>query len=193
LRHKEEIFGSERALHREMILLVTSCSRAQECAATLQRDLGHSTEIAASVRRALEVTRCRAFAAIVIDENQADADPVAAEALYRELDGAVPITLNLAISGTERVVREVRSALRRRESERRLALHSATRELRSEITDAVTGILLSSQLALENPDLPPAATEQLRAVYQLAAGLRERLGPANALPGRARPAGRAPA
>lgn len=185
-------FGSPRASQKCMILLVTSCRRAQECATVLQRELGQVTEVASSVRSALQAIRRRSYAAVVLDEMQAEADPLLAEALYRELESAVPVTINLAISGTERVVREVRSALRRREAERRQALESAARELRSELTDAVTGILLSSQLALQNSGLPPAVSEQMRAIYELASSLRERLGAASGMPGRTLPADRAP-
>lgn len=167
--------GTERATGNGMVLLVTSCSRAAECAAVIERDLGDSTEVAPTLRRGLELLRRRPFAAVLVDEILTDADPAGAEALYRETDGAVPVTMNLAISGPERVVREVRSALHRRESELRNARHAAARELRSELTDAVTGILLSSQLALENPAVPADAVAQIRTVYELAASLRERL------------------
>ena len=126
-----------------------------------QRSLGRATEIATSLRSALQAVRRRSYTAVVVDEIQADADPLLAEALYREMESAIPVTLNLAISGTPRVVREVRSALRRREAEHRRALESAARELRSELTDAVTGILLSSQLALQNPELPASSTDRV--------------------------------
>jgi hypothetical protein len=66
-----------------------------------------------------------------------------------------------------------------------MAQQEAARQLRSELTDALTGILLSSQMALENPGLPPAAAEQIRAVVELAASLRERLGCVNGQPARA--------
>jgi hypothetical protein len=174
--------GTERAAEKHVILLVTSCSRSSECAAALQRELGQPTEIAGSLRQALQQSRRRAFAALVVDEILADADRKSAELLYGEAGQAVPVTLNLAISGSERVVREVRSALRRRQSEWRLAQQAAAQQLRSEFTDAVTGILLSSQMALENPELPPAAARQVRAVYELAASLRDRLGPLNGQP-----------
>jgi hypothetical protein len=114
LTHNLTGSGMERAAEKGMILLVTSCSRAGECAAALKRETGHPAEIAATLRQALQQLRRQPFAAVVMDETQAEAEPSLAEALYREMDGAVPVTLNLAISGTARVVREVRSALRRR-------------------------------------------------------------------------------
>jgi hypothetical protein len=85
------------------------------------------------------------------------------------------VFVNFAISGVDRVVRDVRSALHRREEERARALRDAEAHLRSELTEAVTGILLSSQLALEVASVPAAVQARLRAVYQLAMSIRQRL------------------
>lgn len=175
LKVKPTSGGTERAAKKSMILLVTSCRRAGECAAALQRELGHPAEVAGTLRQALQQVRRQGFAAVVVDESQAEADVAAAEALYRDMDGGVAVTLNLAISGTERVVREVRGALRRRQADWRQAQAAAVRQLRSEVSDAVTGILLSSQMALEATALPVSAAEHVRAVYELAASLQQRL------------------
>jgi hypothetical protein len=87
----------------------------------------------------------------------------------------MPVFVNFAICGVDRVVRDVRSALQRRDEERARAVREAEAHLRSELTEALTGILLSSQLALEAPALPAAVQARLRSVYQLAMSMRQRL------------------
>jgi hypothetical protein len=47
--------------------------------------------------------------------------------------------------------------------------------LRSEIRDAVTGILLSTELAMRTPEVPAEAIEKLASVCQLASNIRSRL------------------
>jgi len=76
------------------------------------------------------------------------------------------------------VVRDVRSALQRRQGERLRAVREAEANLRSQLTEALTGILLSSQLTMEVPAVPAAAQARLRSVYQLAMSMRQRLEPA---------------
>jgi len=56
-----------------------------------------------------------------------------------------------------------------------IAIRAAESQLRSEIRDAVTGILLSTELAMRTPELPAEAIEKLASVCQLANGIRSRL------------------
>ncbi|MBV9086659.1 MAG: hypothetical protein JOY79_04185 [Acidobacteriaceae bacterium] len=72
-------------------------------------------------------------------------------------------------------MRDVRAALRRHEKQYAVAQHAAETALRSELNEALTGILLSSQLALSVPALPPPAEAKMRSVYQLAMDMRLRL------------------
>ncbi len=51
--------------------------------------------------------------------------------------------INFAISSIERLVRDVRAALRRRQRELQAATRKAESALRSELNEALTGILLS--------------------------------------------------
>ena len=54
-------------------------------------------------------------------------------------------------------------------------MEAATRCLRNNLSGDVTGILVSSQLALAEPSLPAAAQSKLRSVCDLAERIRVRL------------------
>jgi hypothetical protein len=158
-----------------MILIITTSPRAGECAAAIERATGESAHTASNFRRALRLLRLQEYDAIVVDQCQPEAESEAGELLPALSGAAVLIFMNLAISGVDRVVRDVRAALHRRDQEQRVAMQAAERTLSSEIKDALTGILLSSQLALSEPALPPGAEAKLRSVCELAEQMRSRL------------------
>jgi hypothetical protein len=162
-----------------MILLITSSSKAQQCACALEQGTGERTQHMATLKAAVKALRDREFDAVVIEQTLVDADPADAEVVLAESGAAIPVVVNFALSNSERLVADVRTALRRRERERAQACREAEAALRSELSEAVTGILLSSQLALATPEVPPAAQVRIRSVYQLAMSMRARLEPAN--------------
>jgi len=161
-----------------MILLITSSPRADECAAAIERATRERTQICPKLSPAARLLRSAECSALVIDQNLLEADPAAADVVLNEAETAIPVFVNFAICGMDRVLRDVRSALQRREGERMRAVREAEANLRSQLTEALTGILLSSQLAMEVPAVPAAAQARLRSVYQLAMSMRERLEPA---------------
>jgi hypothetical protein len=158
-----------------MVLLITASARAGECAAAIEKATGEAVHTAAHFRRALRLMRQREFDAIVVDQCLPDVESEAGEMLPALSGAAILLFINLALSGIERVVRDVRAALHRRDQEQRQAMQAAERILSSEIKDALTGILLSSQLALSEPALPPGAQAKLRSVCELAEQVRSRL------------------
>jgi hypothetical protein len=85
------------------------------------------------------------------------------------------VQVNLAISGIERLAREVRAAIRLRKHEEATAREVAARLLYGELTTTLTTLLLECELALETTGLPPAATERLASVHQTAQKLRAQL------------------
>jgi len=159
-----------------MILLITNSTHGQECATTLLAATRIKTEIAREVRTALARLREQEFDAVVIDESLLDPTAKTVDMLVKYSGRAVPIYLNLAVSRKERVARDVQAALRRAEQERQLVRHAAEFDLRGELKDELTGILLSIQQALETPALPAAAEVKLQTVGQMADKIRERLG-----------------
>lgn len=161
-----------------MIMLITNSTRAPECAAAIERATNERTQICPRLSLAARTLRSSECSALIIDQNLMEADPAAADVLLSEADTAIPVFVNFAICGMERVLRDVRSALQRRQGERLRAVREAEANLRSQLTEALTGILLSSQLAMEVPAVLAAAQARLRSVYQLAMSIRQRLEPA---------------
>jgi hypothetical protein len=157
-----------------MILLVTPSQRAPECAAALHDATGEEVAVAESLARAATLLRAEGYLAVVLDQYLLETEPHEAENTLEHLGTAILVQVNLAISGMERLVREVRAALQRREREEVRARQAAIGRLRSELNGTITALLLSSELALETPG-PPAAAEKLQAVHELVKKLRKQL------------------
>ena len=159
-----------------MILLITPSTRAQECAAVIHEATGEGTECVESVRRASKLLRGGEYSALVIDQYLAECDPDGTEVLLQQAGAAVPVYVNLAISGSERVLRELKQALRRTQKERQTAHRQAELSVRNELKDSLTALLLSCELALAVPQLPAAAQVKIHSACDLAKDIRSRLG-----------------
>jgi DNA-binding NtrC family response regulator len=158
-----------------MILLVTSSNRRPECGNALEQTVGESVEVCETVRKAASMLRNNEYSAVILDDPMVEGDGDALDSLLNNMGLAVPVYVNLAISNAERIARELRLAMRRNRESRMIAIRAAESQLRSEIRDAVTGILLSTELALRTPEIPPEAIEKLASVCQLASSIRSRL------------------
>ncbi len=158
-----------------MILLVTSSQRRAECGNALEQVLGESVEVCETVRKASSLLRSNEYSAVVMDDPMVETEGEALESLMNHLGLAVPVYVNLAVSNAERIGRELRSAMRRHRESRLIAIRAAEIQLRSEIRDAVTGILLSTELAMRSAEMPAEALEKLTAVCALASNIRVRL------------------
>jgi hypothetical protein len=158
-----------------MILLITSSNRAPDYAVALEHAIGEEVEVADTTKLALAQLRNGEYSAVVIDEALVESEPDAIDMLLRHAGMAVPVYVNLAISGPQRVVHNVKITLRRQEESRLIAIRAAETLLRTELRGAVTGILLSTELALRTPDLPDEAAEKMRSVCHLASEIRSRL------------------
>ncbi len=132
-------------------------------------------ECATTLRRGMARVREEEYSAIIIDHVQLEPDPLSLDTLLHHSGTAVPVYVNFGLSSIERIVREVQVALRRGEAERVIALRAASAILRSDLKDALAGILLSSELALSVPKLPGDAEVKLRFVHDLAENMRKRL------------------
>ncbi|PYX91156.1 MAG: hypothetical protein DMG67_10930 [Acidobacteria bacterium] len=164
-----------------MILLVTTCDRGEECATALQKATSEQVHVIKSTRQPLVREEKEQFqgkiTVVVMDEGLLDSEPVTAQEFLDSMETAVPVFINFAISSMERIVREARMALHRHQREQFQAMQAAESLLRGEVKDTVTGILLSSQLALETPDIPKTAQAKVQDIYELALALRQRLDP----------------
>jgi hypothetical protein len=167
--------GHALATEQSMIMLMTSSPAGLKCSEVLQKGIGEQVQLVTHVPDALRWLRTREYSAIVLDQVLAEGDPVAVTSLLHHAGTAIPIYLNLAISGAERLLTEVKTGFRRRRAEQLSAVKAASSELRDELRGAVTGILLSSELALSVPALPLAAQAKIADVVDLAQRMRRRL------------------
>jgi hypothetical protein len=159
-----------------MILLITPSAQAQGCTQALQQATAENVQIASTLQQAATQLRSQEFAAVVIDQSLVGAEPDESELVLQHLGTAVALHINFAISGVERVTREVRAALNRRKREALAARREAEQVLRSELKGTVTALLLSCEMALGVPNLPVSAENKLRAVYDLAREMRSKIG-----------------
>jgi hypothetical protein len=157
------------------ILMVTGIEGARNCAAVVSAQLGMEVEVAEGRKAALAALRRREFAAVMVDETMAECDPAAAEAIWNQSGLAIPLQINFALSGAARLIREVRAALHRREREQMLASKAAAAAIENELKTTLAGLLLHSQLALADSDVPTPVADKLRVVADLAGNLRQQL------------------
>jgi hypothetical protein len=158
-----------------MILLVTSIERRGECAAALQDATAESVTIADDLAQATTLLRGNQYSVVVIDQFLAETEPHAFETVFEHLGTAIPLQVNLAINGTKRIVRNVRSAMHRREREQAAAHKAAQQQLRGDLNETLTTILIDCELALYPEDLPPHALQRMVSIYQTARKLRMQL------------------
>lgn len=160
-----------------MILLITPSARGQECAQALLAKTTLPTQVAPTLQAAVARLREQEFSTVVIDQCLIEAEPDESELILRHLGAALPVYVNCAISGIERVVREVRGALSRRAREQEIARVSATRVIWSELKESVTAILLSCDLVLASKDVPAPMAGNIQVIHDLATRMREQLAP----------------
>jgi hypothetical protein len=158
-----------------MILLVTPSARAPECAAALTKATGERVVMAESLSRATTFLRAESYLAVVLDQYLLEAGSGEVEATLAHLGTAIPVQVNLGISGMERLVREVREAVQRREREEVGARRAVMGRICGELNGTVTALLLSSELARETPGLSAAAAEKIESVHELVKKLRRQL------------------
>lgn len=159
-----------------MILLITSLAKVQNCTEALREATTESVQVAATLREAITQLPTHELSAVVMDQLLLDAEPNNVDAILKHMGTAVPVYSNFAISGIDRVSRELRSALHRRSRELVTARQEAEQALRSELKDSITALLLSCEMALDVPSLPLFAETKMRAVDALAKEMRTKLG-----------------
>jgi hypothetical protein len=158
-----------------MILFVSAIERRDECAVALQEALGESVVFAENMLQAMTLLRTEVYTAVVFDEQLGTNEPHEIETALTHIGTAIPVEVNLGISGTERLVREVRAAARRRRHQEAAAREAAAQVLRGELNGTLTTLLLDCELALETCDMPANATERLASVHGAAKKLRTQL------------------
>ncbi len=158
-----------------MMLLVSGSACSPACRSRLAQETGEKVNQAESVWQARCMLREGGYNLIVIDQNLMEPDPLALDNMLQEVGGAIPVYVNFAVNNVDRLVREVRIASRRAQYERQAAMCAAAQSLRNELRDAVTGILLSTDLALAESGLPETAAVKIKVVRDLADEMRKHL------------------
>ena len=158
-----------------MILVITSSASGRQCADALRVATGQETEWAQSLREAATRLREQTYSAAVIDQFLLETEPEESDQMIEHLGTAFPVYVNFAVTGMDRLVREVRSALHRRQREEGVARRAVAEQMNSEMRETLTAMLLSCELAMSVPDVPDPAVEKIRAIDNLARELRHRL------------------
>lgn len=138
---------------------------------------GKNTHWAQTLQEAATRLREQTYTAAVIDQFLLETEPEEADKVLEHLGTAFPVHINFAITNLERLVREVRSALHRRQREETAARLAVKDQMRSEMRETLTAMLLSCELAMSAPDIPASAAEKIRSIDNLARELRLRLEP----------------
>jgi len=158
-----------------MILLITSSARGQQCVDSLQAATGEESHWAKDLQEAAGRLREEIYSAAVIDQFLLETEPEEGEHILEQLGTAFPVYINFAVTGMDRLVREVRSALHRREREESVARRAVAEQIRCEMRETLTALLLSCELAMLVPEVPSPAVEKIRSIDHLARELRLRL------------------
>lgn len=158
-----------------MILLITPSARGQECADSLKIATGLQTQWVHSLQEGTSRLREQTYVAAVIDQFLLETEPQHSDQLIEHLETALPVYINFAVTGMERLLREVRSALHRRKREESTARIAVEEQMRSAMGETLTAMLLSCELAMLVPDVPTPAAEKIRVIDSLARELRQRL------------------
>ena len=158
-----------------MILLITTSARGQECADALHAATGLATHWAQSLQEAFTRLREQTYSAAIIDQFLFETEPEESDQMIEHLGTAFPVYINFAVTGMDRLVREVRSALHRRKREETAARTAVVEQINCEMRETLTAMLLTCELAMSVPDVPAPAVEKIRAIDNLARELRLRL------------------
>ena len=158
-----------------MILLVSRVALGQEVGAWVSQQTGIALHSAETLEEASQWLRATVCPVAVIDAGFLETDLKAVDHLLGENPALVPVFPNLAVCGPERLVCEIKAALRRSEKERQRAEDYARREFSIHLKNSLTAMLLNCDLAQQIPGLPDEASKKLLLLRQLASKMRDQL------------------
>ena len=158
-----------------MLLVITPSAKARTCAQAIQQVTSEETHVAATSSQALARLRAQEYVAVLIDQAFLETEPVESDMVLEHIGTAVPVHVNFAINGMDRVARELRAAQRRHQKQVLLVRQEAQQTLRNELKSTITALLISCEMALQVPNLPSGAESRMRNVHQLAREMRSKL------------------
>ena len=148
---------------------------SQETVAWIGLEAGMEMRLSSSLEEAAGWMRSTPYRIAVIDASLLETEGKAVDQLMRENPALVATFPNLAVSGPERLVQEIKAALRRNAKERQRAGDCARRELAIHLRNSLTAMLLNCDLALQAAGLPEEAAKKLLLLHDLATQMRDQL------------------
>ena len=158
-----------------MVLLVWSSERCAEGGAAIGEALHEPVRVAANLQHAIEQLQTAAFSLVIFDDRTIDRAPSETELAFQHLGEAIPVVVNFAISGMDRIVAFVRTARERRRIEVYKLEESVRSGLRAQFKDDVTALLLLCGVARQDPALAAAGSERISKIEEIASSMREKL------------------
>jgi len=158
-----------------MLLVITPSAKALGSVQAIQQITSEETHVAATSSQALARLRAQEYVAVLIDQAFMETEPVESDMVLEHIGTAVPVHVNFAINGMDRVARELRAALLRNKRQILLVRQEVQQALRNELKGTITALLLSCEMALQVPDLQSEAKNRMRSVHELAREIRLKL------------------
>jgi len=158
-----------------MILLISAVDKANDCARALEEASHEPVELCTTIEAAIAKLQQQEFSAVVLDELVMDSEVDQGEVIYKHLGSALLVCSNFAIARIERIVQEFRRASQRRARELADGKKHAAQAFGQELKDTITALLLSCEIALKTPQLPPQAEQKMQEVEALAQTLSKNL------------------
>lgn len=142
------------------VLLFAGQPFASRIAACLQQSVTPDVRVAETQSGCLSALHHDTFDLLLLEESVSLFDPQTAAALYDAAGTAVVVELNFGLMQPERVVLATRAALNRRRRDLLTATEAARAALKDDLTVAISGLLLESQLTLRQAGPSPAPALQ---------------------------------
>jgi len=161
-----------------MILLVTPFAAGRQCAESLEQATGLTAHWAETLQAASTRLRSQAYLTVVLDQFLMETEPGHTDVVLEHTGTAMLLQVSFGVSSMGRLVREVQSALHRRAREEGAARRAVESQMRSELGESLTAVLLSCEMALAVPGIPAVATDKIRMIDGLAREMCGRLGAA---------------
>jgi hypothetical protein len=158
-----------------MILLVSPQTGVLRRSEVFSQALGQPVQSADNLEQACLLLRSQVFGAVVFDQGLIEFEHEKAEAIFQLLETAIPVYINFGVSSFERSIDLIRSAVVRRERDLRSARRQAQEELRNEVNDLITALLLSCELAMDNSGNEERGTERIQSIHGLALQIKANL------------------
>lgn len=151
-----------------MILLIWASERAPDCARAIENAFQQPVKIVSSLEQGCNALQVEEFSAVLVDQWITEIEPGQADFLIHHLGSAVPVFVNFAISGMERVLREVRAAFNRRGRDTVLAQQHARIVLLDALKDDITALLLCCGAILDDTNLDRGVVVRVKTIEEIA-------------------------